>query len=184
MDNTSTAAAAKTPTDPPQLSLRDCRDAIGGELFQAKPWVYWTDFLLTFGAGTYCFHQVRGSSLLEPHQGFTGTWQQAFFFVASCLLFYRAAMFIHEVVHQRAAGRLTVFRFVWNLLCGIPFLIADLLSITRTSTIIAAQHYGTRARWRIPAAGSIKRVLVHILFYLSWTFCNPDPAAIIRFMVF
>ena len=78
---------------------------------------------MTFAAGTYCFQQVRGGSLFQPHQGFQGTFEQTFFFFASCLLYYRAGMFIHEVVHQRTTGRLAGFRFVWNLLCGIPFLI-------------------------------------------------------------
>ncbi len=38
------------------------------------------------------------------------------------LAFYRAAIFIHELVHFER-GTFRLFRLVWNLACGIPFMI-------------------------------------------------------------
>ena len=39
-----------------------------------------------------------------------------------CACLYRAALFIHEIVHL-PENRFIAFRVVWNLLCGIPMLI-------------------------------------------------------------
>ena len=160
------------------FSLKVCRDAIG-DLFPPQPWIYWTDFLLTFTAGTFCFRQVHGGSLLEPHQGFTGQWVQVFFFFASCLLYYRAAMFIHEVVHQRATGRLKLFRFFWNLLCGIPFLIPSFIYYPHIDHH-RRQHFGTASDGEyLPLEHHQPR---QIAFYLSWCFIIP-LAGVLRFLV-
>lgn len=149
------------------------------DLFRPQPWIYWTDFLLTFVAGTYCFQQVRGGSLLQPHQGFQGTLQQTFFFFASCLLYYRAAMFIHEVVHQRTTGRLAGFRFVWNLLCGVPFLMPSFVYYTHIDHH-RRQHFGTeRDGEYLPLEHQSPW---QILFYLSWCFVIP-LLAMFRFVV-
>ncbi len=128
-------------TSQPEFSLRESRSLIG-DLFEPRGLIYWTDFLVTFGLGTFCFQQVRGGTMLGPHQGFQGTFSQAFFFFASVLLYYRAAMFIHEVVHLKTSGRLKGFRFVWNLLCGIPFLVPSFIYYTHIDHH-RRKHYGT-----------------------------------------
>ena len=162
----------------PEFSIASARNHIR-DLFRPRAWIYWTDFLASYLVGVYCFRQVRGSSIVEPHQGFQGNFHQTFFFIASCLLFYRAGMFIHEVVHQRTSGNLRSFRFVWNVLCGIPFLIPSFVYFTHIDHHRRA-HYGTdrdgeyiplqhQQRWRI-------------LFYLSWSFVIPI-LVIIRFLV-
>ena len=122
------------------FSLSKARSIVG-HLFKLRPEIYWCDFLLTYGLGIFCFQQVRGGNLFVPHQGFAGTWSQTFFYFASCLLYYRASMFIHEVVHQRN-GKLPVFRFVWNLLCGIPFLTPSFIYYTHIDHHRRAR-YGT-----------------------------------------
>ena len=168
----------QSPKRQPALSLRECRNVIG-DLFLPRPWIYWTDFLLTFAIGTYCFQQVRGGSLFQPHQGFQGTFQQTFFFFASCLLYYRAGMFIHEVVHQRTTGRLAGFRLVWNLLCGIPFLIPSFIYYPHIDHH-RRQHFGTvRDGEYMPLE---HQSICKILFYLSWCFVIP-LLAILRFLV-
>ena len=43
-------------------------------------------------------------------------------FSIQCACYYRAVMFVHEIVHL-PERKFTAFRFVWNLLCGIPFLV-------------------------------------------------------------
>lgn len=162
----------------PALSLRACRNAIG-DLFGPRPWIYWTDFLVTFAAGTYCFQRVRGGSLFEPHQGFQGSFEQTFFFFATCLLYYRAAMFIHEVVHQRASGRLKVFRFVWNLLCGIPFLTPSFIYYTHIDHH-RRKHFGTEHDGEyLPLE---HQNAWQIAFYLSWCLVIP-LLAIVRFLI-
>lgn len=168
----------QTSTSEPEFSLRGCRTVIG-DLFKPRPWIYWTDFLLSFGAGLFCFQKVRGGTILVPHQGFQGTFEQTFFFFASCLLFYRAAMFIHEVVHQRASGRMKVFRFVWNLLCGIPFLTPSFVYYTHIDHH-RRKHFGTeRDGEYLPLEHQSNW---QILFYLSWCLVIP-LLAIVRFLV-
>ena len=159
------------------FSLSQARSIVG-HLFKLRPAIYWCDFLLTYGIGIFCFQQVRGGNLFVPHQGFTGTWSQAFFFFASCLLFYRAGMFIHELVHQRN-GKLTVFRFVWNLLCGIPFLTPSFIYYTHIDHHRRA-HYGTEHDGEyMPMT---HRSVWFMLFYLTW--CLFIPIVVVaRFLI-
>jgi len=161
-----------------EFSLSEARSIIA-DLFQPRAWIYWTDFLLSYVAGLFCFQQVRGGSLLVPHQGITGEVSQVLYFIASCLLFYRSAMFIHEVVHQRTTHRLKVFRFAWNLLCGIPFLIPSFVYYTHIDHH-RRHHFGTEQDGEyIPLANGPSW---YILFYLSWSFVIP-LVGIFRFLV-
>ncbi|GAA4450063.1 fatty acid desaturase [Novipirellula rosea] len=165
-------------TSSSEFSFTESRRLIG-DLFRAQAWIYWTDFLLTYAAGAFCFTQVYGGPIYGRHQGFQGTFEQTFFFFASVLLFYRASLFIHEVVHQRTNERLKWFRIVWNLLCGIPFLIPSFVYYTHIDHH-RRKHYGTdhdgeylplehQRGWQI-------------LFYLSWCFVIPI-VAMVRFLV-
>lgn len=160
------------------FSLSQARQLIS-DLFQPRPWIYWTDFLVSYGLGLLCFSRTRGGPIFVPHQGITGELSQVLYFFASCLLFYRSAMFIHEVVHQRTTGRLTAFRFVWNLLCGIPFLIPSFVYYTHIDHH-RRKHFGTeRDGEYMPLANGPRW---HILYYLSWSFVIP-LVAIVRFLV-
>ena len=161
---------------PAELSIADARRHIN-HLFRPKPWIYWCDFLLTYGLGLLCFQQVRGGNLFVPHQGFQGTWSQSLFFVASCLLFYRASIFIHEIVHLRRAGELKLFSLVWNLVCGIPFLIPSFVYFTHIDHH-RRKHFGTEHDGEYIPLASMPRL--SILIYLSWSFVIP-MLAVIRF---
>lgn len=97
----------------PNFSLSETRKIVG-DLFEPKPWIYWTDFLLSWGVGVACFRLVREFDLFS--------WQQILLFLTSSLLFYRAGIFTHELIHLRP-NKFKGFRIVWNLLAGIPFLI-------------------------------------------------------------
>jgi len=77
--------------------------------------IYWTDFLLSLTGGALAFAAV---GLLGP---FTVLGMAAF--IVSVLALYRAAVFIHEIVHFRSRRQFDRFRVVWNVLCGIPLLI-------------------------------------------------------------
>jgi len=161
-----------------EFSLAEARSVLGN-LFLPRPWIYWTDFLLTYAAGVWCFHTIRGASLLQPQPEFDFTWPKVFYFAAGCLLFYRASLFIHELVHQRGCARLKWFRFVWNLACGIPFLMPAFVYDSHIDHH-RRKHYGTehdgeylplrhRSRW-------------YVLFFLSWSLVIP-LVALVRFLV-
>ncbi|EMI16223.1 fatty acid desaturase family protein [Rhodopirellula maiorica SM1] len=165
-------------TSSAEFSFTESRRVIG-DLFRPHAWVYWADFLLTYAAGAYSFAQVSGGPIYARHQGFQGTFHQTFFFFVSVLLFYRASLFIHEVVHQRNNERLKWFRIVWNLVCGIPFLIPSFVYYTHIDHH-RRKHYGTdhdgeylplehQQGWQI-------------LFYLSWSLIIPI-VAVVRFLV-
>ena len=87
-------------------------------------------------------------------------------------------MFIHELVHQRI-DEFRVFRFVWNLICGIPFLMPTFVYYTHIDHHRRA-HYGThRDGEYLPLVFFRKR---YVLYYLSWAFVIPI-IAVFRFMV-
>jgi len=90
------------------FSLTEARGIIRN-LFTPKESIYWVDFLATILIGYVCFGLTR--LLLQ-----LGT------FSVQCACFYRAVMFVHEIVHL-PERKFTAFRVVWNLLCGIPFLV-------------------------------------------------------------
>ena len=164
-------------TQAPSFSLSDARSIVR-DLFKPNPLVYWSDFILTFGLGVFCFQSVRGGSLLTPHQGITGEWSQLGFFICSIFLFYRAAMFIHEIIHLRNES-LRGFSFVWNLLCGIPFLMPSFVYYTHMDHH-RRSHYGTEHDGEyLPLT---HRSPWYVLFYLSWSFVIP-VLAILRFAV-
>ncbi|MEX1039515.1 MAG: fatty acid desaturase [Pirellulaceae bacterium] len=156
-------------SQPPQVSLSEARKIVG-ELFTPKPWVYWTDFCVTWIVAMGAFSSVRQLELFS--------WQQVACFVISSLLFYRLAMFIHELVHLRS-GTMNAFRFVWNLLVGIPFLMPSFVYYTHLDHH-RRKHYGTEhdgeylslehgGRWQI------------IAFLLSPLIV--PPLAVFRFLV-
>src|SRR4029077_5908180 len=106
-------------TEQTAFSLAEARHIVR-DLFAPNPWIYWTDFLVTLAIGLVCFGLVRR---VEPWYARAGL------FVVSSLLYYRAALFIHEIVHFRS-GSFRVFRIVWNLFCGIPFLLPSFMYYT------------------------------------------------------
>ncbi|MGG7055004.1 fatty acid desaturase family protein [Nitrosomonas sp. ANs5] len=88
--------------------------ALVRDLMTPKPWIYWADFL---------FHISLGWSALVImlHTSWWSIWQVCAYFIA-VIAFYRAAIFIHELAHL-ARGTFRLFRIVWNVTCGIPFMI-------------------------------------------------------------
>jgi len=122
-----------------EFSLSQARSIVG-EFFKPNPWIYWPDFLISWAIGVVCFGLV-----LHPERVTENTalhWPLSIlFFVVSGLLYYRSVLFIHELVHIRA-GEFTLFRIVWNLLCGIPFLAPTFLYYTHLDHH-RRKHYGT-----------------------------------------
>ena len=105
-----------------RFSMKQAKQIVG-DLQSPIRRVYWTDFLLTILSGHACFTammQVPDRIAADNAALWWGL--KAFFYAATILLFLRAAMFTHELVHLPREGW-TAFRVTWNILCGFPFLI-------------------------------------------------------------
>ena len=160
-----------------RFSFSQARQIVS-DCFRPNPRIYWSDFLITYAIGIFCLQRVRGGTILVPHQGYTGEPQQFLFFVVGCLAFYRVAMFIHELVHQRTE-KFWMFRFAWNLLCGIPFLMPTFVYYTHIDHHRRA-HYGTNHDGEYLPLVFCRRW--YVLYYLSWAFLIPI-LAVFRFMI-
>ena len=105
-------------TQASQGSWRDQARSLVGDLWEPSPAIYWTDFLLSAGltlaATTVYFMAAPWSAL-----------QIAAFLLAGVLMF-RAATFIHEIVHM-PQSQMIWFKRVWNLLIGVPLLMPWIL---------------------------------------------------------
>lgn len=157
-----------------EFSLSEARTIVG-EFFTPNPWIFWPDFLLSWAVGIATFTLVQYPQFVTADT----TWHwpiRIVCFIVSCILYYRSALFIHELMHIRD-GEFTAFRFVWNLLCGIPFLIPTFVYYTHVDHH-RRKHYGTQEDGEyIPLANMPPW---KILFYLCQIFVIP-PLAIIRF---
>lgn len=106
------------------------------DLYKPKPWVYWIDLLLTltvaYSAAVVFLNPGRFSASLVT--------QLVCYAIAGIGLF-RAALFMHEIVHFRR-GEMVAFKVGWNLLAGIPMLVPSFLyesHLVHHNT----RHYGT-----------------------------------------
>ncbi|NOY30817.1 MAG: hypothetical protein GXP28_11810 [Planctomycetes bacterium] len=159
---------------PGEFSLSEARTIVG-EFFSPNPWIYWTDFLASWTVGVATFMLVDFPDLLTSNTAWH--WPlRIVAFVVSSLLYYRCSLFIHELVHIRD-GQFMAFRFVWNLLCGIPFLVPTFVYYTHLDHH-RRKLYGTKEDGEyIPLTHLPAR---QILLYLSQVFVVP-LAAVFRF---
>ncbi len=104
------------------FSLREARYIVK-DLFEPNEKIYWADFLLSISGGYATASLVRliGEWMPAAEQRPLAMTLQGVSFLASCLLMFRSILFIHEIVHL-PEKKFRAFRFVWHLLCGIPFL--------------------------------------------------------------
>jgi fatty acid desaturase len=99
------------------FSIRETKELIQ-DLFVPKPFLYWTDFLITVSVA-YGFAAMY--SVAPPFSLI----QVTTFLVSGAALF-RVGTFIHEIVHM--TGRTMIaFRVGWNVVCGVPLLMHSLL---------------------------------------------------------
>ena len=127
------------------------------DLFRRNPVIYWLDFLFSAFLGWGAF----GLALRAP----VFSSQQILFVGISCLALYRAVLFIHEIVHFKK-GTFKVFRWVWNILCGFPFMIPIFLYQSVHFDHHKQNFYGTRkdGEYFPFALKGRKWVVIHILF--------------------
>ncbi len=107
-----------------RLSLTEARSLVK-DLSRPNPWIYWSDFLASILVGHVLFiaglnlHRWLDTTTVEFWAVRVGV------FAINAVLYMRAAMFIHELVHL--GSNFNGFRFAWNALCGIPFLMPSFL---------------------------------------------------------
>ncbi len=155
-----------------EFSLSEARRIVG-EYFKPNPWIYWPDFLLSMGIGVFFFGLVQYPETITTNVAWHWPIRIVGFLVSS-LLYYRAVLFIHELVHIRD-GEFRAFRIIWNLLCGIPFLAPSFTYYTHLDHH-RRKHYGTDADGEyMPLAN---QSIWHILFYFSQIFIIPVLAVI------
>jgi fatty acid desaturase len=177
------SAAAKTHRATAEFSIAETRYLVR-DLFEAKPAIYWTDFLLSMGIGAFCFTALLRGLFVPRLAGWLGIESAAFYygcsaalFVIMCLAFYRATLFTHELVHLRD-NAVPGFRTAWNLLCGVPFLMPSFLYQTHVHHHMR-KHYATKEDGEYLALGSS---VWAIIGYLAQSFVIPVVAAI-RFLI-
>ena len=148
------------------FSLAQARHIVK-DLFTPNPVIYWADFLISVICGSICFGLVR--RVLTPF-----SIQQAIVLVICSLFYFRAALFIHELTHLREKS-FRVFRIVWNLMCGIPFLMPSFLYYTHVDHHMR-KHFATQNDGEYLPLGS--QSPWHLFIYM----CQPF-IAVVRFLI-
>ncbi len=140
------------------------------DLFRPNPVIYWSDFLASFLIGTLCYALVRRVAPLSVQQGLA--------FGISVVLYYRSALFIHEMAHFRD-NQFKAFRIAWNLLCGIPFLTPSFTYYSHFDHHLR-KHFGTDEDGEYLPLGTTRPW--QILLYLCQPLVIP-PLALARFLI-
>lgn len=154
----------------PSFSLARARHVVA-DLFTPKAWIYWTDLLVSAAIGNTFFGiallSLRDWNAFLPGLPLAARLGIAFSAYLICsLAFYRMSMFIHELVHIRS-GTMTGFRAMWNLLCGVPFLMPSFVYYTHLDHH-RRRHYGTENDGEYVSFGveSPSSIIKHLLFSL------------------
>ena len=147
------------------FSFAQARGLIG-DLGRPDPLIYWIDFLASILSGHAAIQLVfllpqwyPDSALMIPGV--------VICYLVTVIMYMRALMFIHELVHLPKDG-FKGFRIAWNALCGIPFLVPSFLYYPHVDHH-RRKHYGTEhdgeylalshhSRWMI--VGFIAQALV------------------------
>ncbi len=162
--------------NPTGFSIAQARGLVR-DLFVPKAWLYWTDFLTSMVIGATSFVVMRlvmRGLLVVPGAPLVAA---ALFVVATCA-FYRASLFTHELTHLKQ-GSFRGFRFAWNALFGVPFLMPSFLYHTHVDHH-ARRQYGTEHDGEyLPLASGSPWQIVH---YLAQALVLP-AIAIGRFLV-
>jgi fatty acid desaturase len=159
------------------FSLAQAR-AIVRDYFEPKAWVYWIDFLSAILVGHACYGLTRRVGIFVPDPAWLRWTLQVSLFAITCVLYFRAASFIHEVTHL-PERKFRAFRFAWNLLCGIPFLMPSFTYVTHLEhhrrKLFGTEHDGEY----VPLSNSSPWL---IALYLSQPLWVP-PLAVVRFLM-
>lgn len=157
------------------FSLAEARGIVR-DLFTPNPRIYWTDFLITILSGHLFCGLTREMPRMTGGDLYYQLPLQGLCFVLCCILYYRAAMFIHELSHL-PEKKFRAFRIAWNLLAGIPFLTPSFTYYTHLDHH-RRKSYGTHDDGEYVALARWKPIW--ILVFLSQAIWIP-PLAILRF---
>lgn len=136
------------------------------DLLTPKPWIYWTDLLLTLSVGYGCATVYLAAPAFSLAQGIS--------FVVCGFALFRAGSFIHEIAHLRN-GEMRAFHVGWNLLCGIPMVMPSHFYENHIDHH-NAHHYGTaRDGEYLPLGASPRR---EILWFFGQVPLAPGYVAI------
>jgi fatty acid desaturase len=125
------------------------------DLFNPNPVIYWADLLLSVVIG-------YGSFALAHLPVLPAALRLGLFVIAG-LGVYRAALFIHELVHV-GSHELRAFRITWNALVGIPLLIPTFLYYTHLEHH-RPKHYATHedGEYLPLARGPVSGILIMLI---------------------
>ena len=132
-------SASKHCVASPNFSFAQARSLIQ-DLHRPNPAIYWADFLLSIIGGHVTLHLV----FLLPRIYADRAWMipaLVVCYLATVVLYMRALMFIHELIHLPKDG-FRGFRFAWNALCGIFFFVPSFLYYPHVDHH-RRKHYGT-----------------------------------------
>jgi fatty acid desaturase len=121
---------AQTPTEIPMAEAK----RVIQDLFEPKASIYWADFLFNDLLGWAAFVWTVKSPNFSLIQCLS--------FLVASLALYRAVLFVHELSHLKK-GTFTVFRQVWNLLCGFPLLLPSFIYVGVHTEHHKQKIYGT-----------------------------------------
>lgn len=124
-----------------RFSFAEARSLIGEDLTKPSPKIYWTDFLVSILIGHVAIHLVRFLPQLYPNASWMIPAVVVAYFV-TVILYMRALMFTHELVHLPKEGW-NGFRVAWNALCGILFLVPSFMYYPHVDHH-RRKHYGTK----------------------------------------
>jgi fatty acid desaturase len=95
--------------------------------------IYWADLL---GSALLGYAALSGAMIMQP------TWLALASGLVAVLALYRAGSFIHELTHIKK-GAVRGFRFVWNLVVGVPLLVPSFMYEGVHNQHHAKRYYGT-----------------------------------------
>src|SRR6185369_8797930 len=95
--------------------------------------IFWADML---GSALLGYLALFGAMTLQP------TWLAVVSGLVAVLALYRAGSFIHELTHIKK-GAVKGFRFVWNLIVGVPLLVPSFMYEGVHNQHHAKTYYGT-----------------------------------------
>src|SRR5829696_2261392 len=140
-----------------ETSARFVRDAhaMVRDLLAVNQRRYWTDFLITIAIAYGALAVYLVTSPWSPAQ-LTALATAGF-------AMYRAVVFTHEIAHRPEAA-FRPFRTVWNLLCGIPFLMPSFMYGDHKDHH-ASRVYGTWAdpEYIVRTPGQRGRIVVFLM---------------------
>jgi len=125
---------------PNGFSFSQARKLIEG-LTKPNPSIYWTDFLSSIIAGHLAFHAIYFLPKWYPQSALMPI-GVVLAYGLTVVLYMRALMFIHELVHLPKEGWRS-FRIAWNAMCGIFFFVPSFLYYPHVDHH-RRKHYGTQ----------------------------------------